>query len=237
MEEGTDVMVNRLGVAIAACLLVLGAVACTPPPSPGPPWVKAMYLRPTDRPLRADYATAVDNAVTEMQGWYGSQLGGKTFVRSPGVQECALPGDSTYYRTQSWSRVLNDVQSCAPVAAGGADVTWVLYVDVIDACGDGRLGAGTTGLTMLPRADLQGLVGEPQQDACGDVNHRPPSRWVGGLGHEMGHAFGLPHPAGCDAGLPTCDTNSIMWVGYAAYTNTYFNADERAQLLTSPFIR
>ncbi len=230
-------MGNRLGVAIAACLLVLGAVACTPPPSPAPPWVKVMYLHPTDRPVRADYASAIDSAVNGGQAWYSSQLGGKTFVRAPGVQDCALPGNSAYYKTQSWTRVLHDVQSCAPVGTNGSDVTWVLYVDVIDACGADRLGAGTTGLTMLPRADLEGLVGEPQEDACGDVNHMPTTRWVGGLGHEMGHAFGLPHPAGCDAGLPTCDANSIMWVGYAAYPNTYFNAAERTQLLTSPFIR
>lgn len=227
---------RRSALLALAAVAALGAVACTPPPS-GPPWVKVVYAHPSDRPYRADYAAAVSDAVNQVQAWYGTQLGGRSFVQDPGgLVSCALPHDSAYYKTASWDRVQADLQPCAPVAFG-TDVDWVVYADVIDACGDGRLGAGNVGLTMLPRADLQGLVGEPQQDSCGTVNTMPTTRWVGGLGHEMGHTFGIPHPPGCDAGLATCDANSIMWVGYAAYPSTYFSETERAALLQSPFIR
>jgi hypothetical protein len=56
-------------------------------------------------------------------------------------------------------------------------------------------------------------------------------RWVGGLGHELGHAFGLPHPAACDAGLSGCPGNAaLMWTGYAVYPNTALLADDKAAL-------
>lgn len=221
---------------------LLGLTACVPeaPPAdpPSEPWVKVLYLRPTDRSYRPDYSNAVSQAVDDVQAWMRSELGGRSFVRqSRVVPECALPGDSEYYRTDTWNRVLTDVQSCAPVSGFGSQVTWVLYVDVIDDCGPGRIGAAYQGLTMLPRADLEGLVGEPQVDRCGDVDNRPRSRWVGGLVHEMAHAFGVPHPPGCDAGLPTCDSNSIMWQGFYRFPNTYLSSSERQLLLESPFIR
>lgn len=227
------VLIALVAVATAA------GVACTPPPAtPAPPWVRVVYARPTDQPYRADYDAAVGNAVDQVQAWYKGQLGGKTIVRDPEpVIRCTLPHDSAYYRTDSWNRVQTDLQPCAPVAFDGTDVDWVVYADVLDECGAGRLGAANKGLAMMPRADLQGLVGEPQVDACGDVNHQPTTRWVGGLAHEMAHTLGVPHPPGCDQGLPTCDADSLMWVGYASYPNTYLNDAEKALMLQSPFIR
>ena len=63
---------------------------------------------------------------------------------------------------------------------------------------------------------------------------------IGGLGHELGHALGLPHPPGCDPWDPmTCDdleALSLMHDGYAPYPDTYLLPDDKEILIRSPFI-
>lgn len=198
-----------------------------------------LYVRPSDRPYRSDYASAIQNVLPNIQSWYRDQLGGKTFhLHTAQPEPCALPHDSAYYLMGSWTKVLADVQGCAPVGYASPTVTWVLYVDVLDSCNDpGRLGAGTLGITMLPRTDLDGLVGQPVTDRCGWDASAPLNRWIGGLGHELGHALGLLHPPGCDASLPTCDYGALMWTGFYSYPSAYLRPDDRATLLASVFIR
>lgn len=74
-------------------------------------------------------------------------------------------------------------------------------------------GGGTSGIAVMSHNDLRGLVGEPFLDCNGRVDARytyPPNRWIGGQGHELGHAYGLPHPPGCDQNQSNCDWDSLM---------------------------
>ena len=131
---------------------------------------------------------------------------------------CRLPRPADFYASDSWSKVFSDVQGCAPVTYDSTSFAWVLYVDIAHACNaPGRLGAGTRGVMMMPRQDMDGLIGARYIDDCGVEYRFPPSRYIGGAGHELGHAFGLLHPPGCDAGLQTCDQNALMWAGYFMY--------------------
>jgi hypothetical protein len=199
--------------------------------------VRVVYLVPQDREFNPVYRDAIRNAMVDLQQWYGSQLGGRSFRwHSLTPDECRLPRPADYYGVDSWTKVYNDVQACAPVSYASA-TAWVVYADVVHACNaPGRLGAGTLGLTMMGRQDLQGLAGESViVGDCGENIWRPVGRWIGGLGHELGHAFGLHHPPGCDAGQPSCDGSALMWAGYAAYPNTYLRNDEKPVLLASPF--
>jgi len=216
-----------------------GSIAVTVVPPVASGQVRLLYVIPQDREFRSDYSAAIQNALTDLQSWYRGQLAGKTFsLFSSQPEICRLPRPANYYASDSWSKVLNDVQSCAPVSYGSSVFAWVLYVDVIHACNaPGRLGAGTNGLTMLPRQDMDGLIGARYIDDCGVEYQLPITRYIGGAGHELGHAFGLSHPPGCDQGLPGCDKNALMWAGYSAYPNTYLRADEKQALLASPFIR
>lgn len=239
---GTIVMRRWLATGLAG-LIVIWLSACTPGlpsptgPTPGP-IVRVLYVRPSDRPYNSAYSDAITNAVTTVQSWYRDQLGGTSFsLAASQPQACVLPQPSSYYTTGSWDKVFSDVQPCAPVTYASATTTWLLYVDVLDTpCTDpGRLGAGTLGLTMLPRADLEGLIGHTAYDACGGAYTAPVGRWIGGLGHELGHAFGLPHPPGCDTGQPTCDSGALMWSGYGAFPSTYLRDSDKNTLRTSPF--
>ena len=203
--------------------------------------VRFVYVRPSDRPFRADSLSAIKTAALNVQSWYASQLSGKTFsIEGGAVTTCTLPQPASFYAVDSWSKVTSDIQSCQPVTSGSAITTWVLYADVNHSCNAaGRLGASLPGLTILPAQDILGVSGLPVVNECGDANTAPLNRWYGGLGHEMGHAFGLPHPPTCDAtgGGPTCDTKALMWAGYADYPNTYFRSDEKTILYGSPFIK
>jgi hypothetical protein len=201
--------------------------------------VRVLYVIPQDRAFRSDYAAAVENALPDLQAWYRGQLKGRTFSLFTAKPEiCRLPRPADYYARDSWSKVFTDVQSCAPVSYGSSGFAWVLYVDIVHACNaPGRLGAGTAGLTMMARQDLEGLIGARVIDDCGAEWRQPVTRWIGGAGHELGHALGLNHPPGCDQGRSSCDHNALMWTGYTRYPNTYLREDDKRILLASPFIR
>jgi hypothetical protein len=201
--------------------------------------VRLLYVLPQDRTFRSDYSAAIENALKDLQSWYRTQLTGRTFsLFNSQPQTCSLPRPADYYAIDSWSKVLADVQSCAPVSHGSSVFSWVLYVDIIHACNaPGRLGAGANGITMMPRQDMDGLIGARVIDDCGMEWRQPITRWIGGAGHELGHALGLGHPPGCDQDLPSCDRNALMWTGYVTYPNTYLREDDKQILLASPFVR
>lgn len=161
-----------------------------------------------------------------------------------------------YARGNAWEKVVEGVQHCAPVRgwadggtydAPGSTTTWVVYPDVEEACDDvneageyaHELGAGGWGLTLLGRDDVEGVTNQGGEYYYCDEGpyYGSLGRWIGGLAHELGHALGLPHPPGCDEGLPTCDYPALMHDGYQAYPDTYLRDDEKAILRRSPFIR
>ena len=223
------------GTSNALAVTVVGAAGG----DGGSDQIRVLYVIPQDRAFRSDYATAVENALTDLRACIRTQLTGRTFsLLSAQPQTCRLSRPAEYYASDSWSKVLTDVQSCAPVLYGSSGFAWVLYVDILHACNaPGRLGAGTIGLTMMARQDLDGLIGARVIDDCGMEWRQPIARYIGGAGHELGHALGLDHPPGCDQGRASCDHNALMWSGYANYPNTYLREDDKRRLLASPFIR
>jgi hypothetical protein len=60
-------------------------------------------------------------------------------------------------------------------------------------------------------------------------------RWVGGLGHELGHAFGLPHPPECESNSASCPSTALMWLGYISYPNAQLTDGDRTKLNQSRF--
>ena len=212
------------------------AVAAEPRPATG--HVRILYAVPADREFRSDYRQAVEHAAADLRRWLRRELGGWTFrLYRATPEDCRLGEPAGHYARYSWSRVVAGVQHCAPVSSHSMSTVWVIYADVLHECdAPERLGAATTGLTILPRQDLEGLIGNAIVGDCGDRWDLPVTRWIGGLGHELGHALGLPHPPGCEENAPSCDHDALMWAGYAAYPNTYLRDEEKEYLLESPFI-
>ena len=163
--------------------------------------VRVMYAIPSDREFRPDASEAIASAIVDLQSWYRQELGGLTFsIYETTPEVCRMSEPESYYESgNAWDRVVEDVQPCAPVQHGHPDFVWVIYPDVEEACDEPHeLGAGGWGLTILP--DIEGMT-NPGKDfyRCGEQSYFDPiGRWIGGLGHELGHALGLPHPPGCD---------------------------------------
>lgn len=98
--------------------------------------------------------------------------------------------------------------------------TWVIYSD-----GPGNKGRGGSSISVMPEDDLKGLVGKhPTQPNI--------YRWYGGLAHELGHAFGLNHPAN-----PERHPMAIMWTGIYGYypEQAYFTEQDKIILKNSSF--
>ncbi|MFC0170557.1 DUF4214 domain-containing protein [Pseudoduganella danionis] len=206
--------------------------------------IRFVYAIPADRSYNPSWFRAIQAAAPDLQQWYKSQLGGASFtVAAIEPQICMLPSPSSaYFSTNTWNTVSNDLRTYCGLDYSRSDIDWIVYADVLhDVNTPGRLGAGTSGLAMLPRQDLEGLGGAPCTVSDEGVTYCfPQTRWLGGAVHEIAHTLGVPHPAGCDSGLPACDSqaaNSIMWAGYTNYPNSYFVAESKASLLNSRFIR
>ena len=213
-----------------------------------------VYLVPVDKAPRDDYAAALQKAILEMQAFYQEEFGisrstgrnavGVTFETfTSAVEVVVTPHDSAYYNANDQAgqfeffiRAVGDGFEATGGGFNDPDAVWVYYIDADPACGQGT--GGTSGVALLPANDLRGLVGASNVLSCiGD----PPDtggvcRWIGGLGHELGHAFGLPHPPGCDQG--TCSAEaffSLMFFGYTVYPDTYFLDEDKVRLEASSF--
>lgn len=208
-----------------------------------------VYLYPTDRPFRTDYLEAVQTSATTLQGWYAAELEGYTPTLAE-VTSVALDQPAAFYGQPEgggdpyltfWNKVLDDVLPKTGAAFNDPNNVWVFLVDAPAGCAQ-LSGGATSGIAVMSHNDLRGLLGE-EALAC-DGSPAPsesffPDRWIGGQGHELGHAYGLPHPPGCDDGLATCDQGALMWSGfyYGFPSETYLRADEKTFLIQGTYVQ
>ena len=193
--------------------------------------VVVYLITPRDNQFNPDYYTAVKNATTNIQAWYRSQMGNnKTFVLNPLIVD-TLTGlhDSTWYNSNNGSisgtdprfygyyNTYNDMQQLLGSSFNTTNYAYFVYV----AAPGG--GAGATGFCALGDQDLKGLLGKNPENPN-------PNRWIGGGGHELGHAFGLPHP-------DNMNDQAIMWTGYLIYPDCILQQSDRDILNGSLFFR
>ena len=212
------------------------------------PVVRVVYLVPSDRDVRRDYTRHLDSAIEHVQIWLRNELGENLSFstdKKP-VEVLQTSHTAAWYREnpvgsfEVW--FFNNVVADGFALTGGQfndpSNIWVFYIDAEPACG--QLTGATSGVAVLPEHDLRGLAGEENIPTCptDPVDTAGVCRWVGGLGHELGHALGLPHPLACEDGDPatTCPSDNLMWLGYITYPDTYLLESDKTILENDSFI-
>ena len=201
------------------------------------PEVRIVYLVPSDMKPRPNFRRSASGAIQSLQHWYEVQVGGKTFkLHTPIVETIRTAHPTKWYaKNQSgddqtlwfWNNATADGFEKTGGKFDDPRFVWVFYIDAEPD--DHQQVGGGNGVALLPRQDVLGILGLRPESVC---------RWIGGLGHELGHAFGLDHPANCenkraDQGSPECQ--SLMFLGYLNYCGTLLTSEHKAQLDQSPF--
>jgi hypothetical protein len=192
-----------------------------------------IYLVPSDRNVREDFKEAIKNAALNIQSWYYKQLNSKTFTLSEPIVSVvktnhlsewySIHGTSSDKHLWFWQNTIKDGYEFSGI--NPADKNKVV-VFCIDADHDvGQYGAaGELGKAVLSRVHLLGLIGRNATNPC---------RWVGVLGHELGHALGLPHPENCETPMLKDYANeyrSLMYLGFHLYPYTYLLEEDKTIL-------
>jgi hypothetical protein len=197
--------------------------------------VRVIYLVPSDANPREEFKIAITKAIKHLQQWYLAQLGnGKTFkLNDPIVEIVRTKHKTKWYATHPageyhlwfWNNAIADGFALTGASFNNPNFIWVFYIDADNQEGQYG-GAGTCGVAVLPQHDLHGLIG---------LSNEPIWRWIGGLGHELGHAFGLPHPSGCEEDQSLPEAQGLMYLGFYNYPDTFLLAEDREMLNQSRF--
>ncbi len=223
----------------------------TPSPTPGTYLVKPYLVYPADKPMYPEYETAVNAYMDELKLWYLSKVG-KTFNMAP----LQVVRSAHNYDTMRCDP--NPDDATPPIAACLADPSrldgnWGMYMNraihndaevwesQTAALIFGAGGGGFAGANKYPNDTGFAIVGDwALEPISGVVNSWgiPCSfsdgwQCVGGVpkgtpAHELGHAFGLPHP-----GAQYVGQSIMQWHG--DYPTVGLIQQEIDQLNISPF--
>ncbi len=233
----------RLLLGLSLLLAARYAAAQNAPDASGltPPAVHVVYVVPADRYFQRDYAVALQRAIENLRAWYLLQLG-KTFTLPKSIEVVYSDHRAQWYANTStggdaslwfWYNAIADGFALTGGRFGDPNARWLYYVDADPDCGQ-RTGA-TAGVALFPGNDLRGLAGDSYVTPCPTEPRytNGSCRWIGAMGHELGHALGLFHPLPCPGG--SGDT-ALMCLGYLTYPDTYFLPQDKATLSVSPFL-
>lgn len=221
-------------LAMVSTTASISVLAADPPP------VRIAYFVPSDREALRDYEERLDRIMAEVQRFYREGMEAVGYGSNTFALERDSQGRLTVYDvrgrhpTQSYGRnasgtVRQEVK--AALAARGIDMdrdTWVIFqvllswdgdraTEVGPYCGGGNHRTGTAWVYDDERLDAKRLASK----AAGGYYHRPCSigqfntHYIGGVAHELGHAFGLPHD--CERKLDRGRGRSLMGGGNHTY--------------------
>jgi hypothetical protein len=206
-----------------------------------PALVRVVYLVPSDRVPNVRYREGLERSIRDVQAHFHGELEGRTFsLPDPIVQVVQTPHAASWYGTNDsgpfdqrfWRNVLADGFA---VTGGRFDDPlnrWIYVIDSDLLCGQAN--GATSGVAVFPANGLRANVCAREIPPCsGAPEPVPLCRAYGGIGHELGHALLLPHPASCPAPDSSC-SRALMWTGWDDYPSAYLTPSEKMQLVTNP---
>jgi hypothetical protein len=223
---------------------IFAAISCflqfvVGPAAAADPLVEIVYVVPSDRAPSSAYANAMVEGVMHFQEWLFQNAGLKFELsnREPSIYRARRPA-SFYGSARAkpgnafYSNVAEELLHARVVEYYSKTRRYLVFVDADHACG--QSGATAAGVAILSANDLRGLAGEEIKPAC-DSRSRAEiadkSRWIGGLGHELLHAFGLKHSDAFESCQSAdCQSSALMKFGYMKYPNAVILPEELTQL-------
>jgi len=201
------------------------SLVITPTTNPIQYSVLVYLMTPNDQTFNPDYYRAVKSTILNIQDWYKTQMGGKTFLMNPVVVD-TLTGfhPTAWYRTDNGPGISgNSVQAYHNVVYElkqllGARYDTVHYDYMVWVPSD------------FPDETIPRGVGVEGLDNLNHLTQEYHDAWIGAAGHALGHSFGLPEVA-----VPNAD--GIMSEGYPHYPNCVLQSFEKDSLNRSPFFQ
>jgi hypothetical protein len=181
--------------------------------------MRVFYLRPTDVPFDQRYPDGITNVMHDAQDFFQAQLGETFRLNDPVVEVVEGDHEQVWYEEtpngddRYWWSAANAQQEIQR-RFDLPDNRWMV-VSEVSAEGEGAGGGASGGWVLLPGHDADGAAGYPAQQA----------RWVGGMVHELGHAFGLPDSSSTDG---TC-----MSASFYEWPNCTFTDSQKSTMRNS----
>jgi hypothetical protein len=198
-----------------------------PTVTPLPYSVVGYLITPTDKTFNPDYYRAARSTLIDLQGWYKNQMGNnKTFKLNPVVLDTLTGlhnsswfnsnnGDSLYNGTVAYG-FYNSKYELKQLLGSKFDTVHNVYFIFVPADFPDE---------TVPR----GVAAEGIQNLEGLASSYPGS-WRGGVGHALGHAFGLTEVA-------VANKDGIMSEGFLKYPACVLKPAEIDSLNASPFFQ